>query len=67
MPTRRYALWIVFSLPMDITMSDIDKLYQTKLAALRSAIIEGETSGDAELFDMDAIIHEAKKEVVRDK
>jgi antitoxin ParD1/3/4 len=39
-----------------------DEIYQTKLEALRSAIIDGEQSGDPEPFDMKAIIKEAKKE-----
>ena len=39
-----------------------DEIYKTKLEALRSAIIQGEQSGDAEPFDMDAVIREAKTE-----
>ena len=39
-----------------------DEIYQAKLEALRSAIIDGEQSGDSEPFDMKAIIKEAKTE-----
>ena len=39
-----------------------DEIYQAKLEALRSAIIDGEQSGDPEPFDMKAIIKEAKKD-----
>jgi antitoxin ParD1/3/4 len=39
-----------------------DEIYQAKLEALRSAIIDGEQSGDPEPFDMEAIIKEAKKD-----
>ena len=39
-----------------------DEIYQAKLEALRSAIIDGEQSGDPEPFNMKAIIKEAKKE-----
>lgn len=35
-----------------------DEIYQTKLEALRAAIIEGEQSGVAEPFDMDTVIKE---------
>ena len=37
-----------------------DEIYQTKLEALRAAIIEGEQSGVAEAFDMQGIIEGAK-------
>ena len=37
-----------------------DEIYQTKLEALRAAIIEGEQSGVAEPFDMDIVIKEEK-------
>ena len=37
-----------------------DEIYQTKLEALRAAIIEGEQSGVAEPFDMQGIIEGAK-------
>lgn len=40
-----------------------DEIYQTKLNALRAAIIEGEQSGELELFDMDVVIKEAKREL----
>lgn len=40
-----------------------DEIYQTKLNALRAAIIEGEQSGESELFDMDVVIKEAKREL----
>lgn len=36
--------------------------YQSKLAALRAAIIEGELSGPAEPFDFDAFIAERHAE-----
>ncbi len=39
-----------------------DEMYQTKLEALRSAIIEGEQSGEAVPFDMRDIINEAKQD-----
>jgi antitoxin ParD1/3/4 len=39
-----------------------DEIYQTKLEALRAAIITGEESGEATLFDMQEIIQEAKKD-----
>jgi len=39
-----------------------DEIYQTKLEALRAAIIQGEQSGDAVPFDMQNIIQEAKKD-----
>jgi antitoxin ParD1/3/4 len=39
-----------------------DEIYQTKLEALRAAIIAGEKSGEATPFDMPEIIQEAKKE-----
>jgi len=39
-----------------------DEIYQTKLVALRSAIIQGENSGDAAPFDMHNIIQEAKQD-----
>ncbi|MEJ2443969.1 MAG: type II toxin-antitoxin system ParD family antitoxin [Exilibacterium sp.] len=40
-----------------------DEIYQTKLEALRAALIKGEESGEAEPFDMDEIIAEAKAEL----
>lgn len=40
-----------------------DELYQTKLEALRAAIIEGEQSGPATPWDMDEMIKEAKQEI----
>ena len=40
-----------------------DEIYQIKLEALRSAIIQGEESGDTTPFDIQEIIQEAKKEV----
>ena len=39
-----------------------DEIYQARLESLRSAIIEGEKSGDAEPFDMQSIIQDAKKD-----
>ena len=39
-----------------------DEIYQTKLNALRTAIIQGEESGAATPFDMQEIIQEAKAE-----
>jgi len=38
------------------------EIYQTKLEALRAAIIAGEESGEAASFDMQEIIREAKKD-----
>ena len=38
-----------------------DEIYHTKIEALRSAIIQGEESGDPIPFDMKDIIQEAKK------
>ncbi len=40
-----------------------EKEADSKLEALRAALIEGEESGDAGLLDMQAIRQEAKKEV----
>ena len=37
-----------------------DEIYQTKLEALRAAIIKGEQSGEATSFDIQEIIQEAK-------
>ena len=39
-----------------------DEIYQTKLEALRTAIIQGEQSGEATPFDIQDIIREAKTE-----
>ena len=39
-----------------------DEIYQTKLNALRTAIIQGEESGEATPFNMQEIIQEAKAE-----
>jgi len=39
-----------------------DEIYQAQLESLRSAIIEGEKSGDAVAFDMQSIIQDAKKD-----
>ncbi len=39
-----------------------DEIYQTRLESLRAAIIQGEESGDAVLFNMDDIIKEARKD-----
>ena len=39
-----------------------DEIYQTRLESLRAAIIQGEESGDATLFDMKDIIQDAKKD-----
>ncbi len=39
-----------------------DEIYQTRLESLRTAIIQGEESGDATAFDMQDIIQEAKKD-----
>lgn len=39
-----------------------DEIYNTRLQALRSAIINGEESGDAVEFDMQEITNEARKE-----
>ena len=39
-----------------------DEIYQTKLEALRAAIIQGEQSGEATPFDIQDIIREAKTE-----
>ena len=40
-----------------------DEIYQAKLQALRAAIVEGEQSGPATPWDMDAMIKEAKLEI----
>lgn len=40
-----------------------DQIYQTKLEALRAAIIEGELSGPATSWDMEEMIKEAKTEI----
>ena len=39
-----------------------DEIYNTRLDALRTAIIQGEESGDAVPFNMQDIIQEAKKD-----
>ncbi len=39
-----------------------DEIYQTRLESLRAAIIQGEESGDAALFNMEDIIKEARKD-----
>lgn len=39
-----------------------DEIYQTKLEALRAAIIAGEESGEATPFDIQEIIQEAKND-----
>ena len=39
-----------------------DEIYQTQLEFLRTAIIQGEKSGDATPFDMNDIIQSAKKD-----
>jgi len=39
-----------------------DEIYQTRLESLRSAIIQGEESGDATPFDIKDIIQDAKKD-----
>ena len=39
-----------------------DEIYQTKLEALRTAIIKGEESGEATSFDIHEIIQEAKND-----
>lgn len=39
-----------------------DEMYSTKLEALRSAIIQGEESGDSSPFNMQDIIQDAKKD-----
>lgn len=39
-----------------------DEIYQTRLEALRAAIIQGEESGNATTFDMKTIIQDAKKD-----
>ena len=39
-----------------------DETYQAKLDALRTAIIQGEESGEATPFDIQDIIREAKTE-----
>ena len=39
-----------------------DEIYQTRLESLRSAIIQGEESGDATPFDIRDIIQDAKKD-----
>lgn len=40
-----------------------DEIYQTKLEALRSAIVEAEKSGIAEPFDMKEIIADTKTDL----
>ncbi|VAW81693.1 hypothetical protein MNBD_GAMMA13-1948 [hydrothermal vent metagenome] len=39
-----------------------DEIYQARLESLRTAIIQGEKSGDSISFDMRDIIQEAKKD-----
>ena len=39
-----------------------DEIYQTRLESLRTAIIQGEESGDATLFNMQDIVQDAKKD-----
>jgi len=39
-----------------------DEIYNSKLEALRSAIIQGENSGEATALDIESIISEAKSE-----
>ncbi|NOX08801.1 MAG: type II toxin-antitoxin system ParD family antitoxin [Gammaproteobacteria bacterium] len=39
-----------------------DEIYHTRLESLRTAIIQGEESGDAVSFDIHDIIQEAKKD-----
>ena len=39
-----------------------DEIYQTKLQALRAAIIRGEQSGEASSFDIQEIIIEARND-----
>lgn len=39
-----------------------DEIYSAKLEALRSAINQGEESGESITFDIQGIIHEAKEE-----
>ena len=39
-----------------------DNLYQAKVDAFRAAIVQGENSGEATLFDMQEVIEEAKQE-----
>lgn len=48
--------------PVAVVMSDAE-YRELKLLALRSALIEGEQSGDAGVLDMDAIKARAKKQV----
>ena len=47
---------------MNLSLRTAFEDIQAKQEALRSAIIDGEKSGDPEPFDMTAIIKEAKKE-----
>jgi len=47
---------------MNLSLRTAFEDIQAKQEALRSAIIDGEQSGDPEPFDMKAIIKEAKKE-----
>ena len=46
-----------------MTDSDYKSESDKKLRILRQALIEGEQSDDAGIFDMQAIIHEAKSEL----
>jgi antitoxin ParD1/3/4 len=39
-----------------------DKIYQARLESLRAAIIPGEESGEAEPFNLQNIVQEAKKD-----
>ncbi len=39
-----------------------DNLYQAKIKAFQTAIIQGENSGETSLFDIQEIIQEAKQE-----
>ncbi|MBN4063817.1 type II toxin-antitoxin system ParD family antitoxin [Cardiobacterium sp. AH-315-I02] len=39
-----------------------DEMYHARLESLRTAIILGEESGDAEPFDMNDIVQQAKKD-----
>jgi len=46
-----------------MTDSDYKSELDKKLRILRQALIEGEQGDDAGVFDMQAIIHEAKSEL----
>lgn len=39
-----------------------DEIYETKLAALRAAIVQGEESGESTPFDIHAILQEVNKD-----